>query len=118
MRTGGFAVTASRPFKRQQQVRCPLVSRNRVDFIDDHCFHVAQDAAALFGGQQDVERFRRGDQDVRRPSQHLLAFMHQRIAGANRGADLWHQQSAFDPRAERSRRAVLPDFSECRYREP
>ena len=44
-------------FERQQQVRAAFVVGNRVDFVDDHRFDVAQNAPALFGSQQDVERF-------------------------------------------------------------
>ena len=39
------------------------------------------------GGQQDEERFRRGDQDVRRLLAHLLALPRGRVAGAHGGAD-------------------------------
>ena len=43
--------------------------------------------ARAFGGQQQIERFRRGDQDVRRRPQHRRAFLLGRVAGAHRGRD-------------------------------
>ena len=60
--------------------------------------------AALFRGQQDVERFRRGDQNVRRAPQHGAALVHQRVAGAHGHADFRHQQAALA--------GLLQDFAE------
>ena len=42
---------------------------------------------AAFRGQQQIERFRRGDQDVRRRPQHRRAFLLRRVARAHRGRD-------------------------------
>ena len=40
------------------------------------------------GAEQDVERLRRGDDDVRRPAVHLLPLARRRVAGADPGADV------------------------------
>ena len=75
MRTGGRYVSASQPFERNRQVRSALIVGDRVDFVDDDRFDIAQNGPALFRGQQDVKRFRCGDQDVRRPLQHRPPFL-------------------------------------------
>ena len=51
--------------------------------------------ATAVGGQQDVQRLGRGDQDVRRTLQHLAPLFRQRVAGADGGANLRHQEAAF-----------------------
>ncbi len=82
------------PLQRQRQVRAALVVGDGVDFVHDHRLDVPQDGAAAVGGEQDVQRFRRGHQDVRRPLDHLAPLLHQSVAGADGGADLRHQQAA------------------------
>ncbi len=49
---------------------------------------VASIARPEFGAEQDVERFRRGDDDMRRAPAHALALARRRVAGAHPGADL------------------------------
>ena len=75
------------PFQGERQVGAALVIGNRVDLVDDHGLDRAKIVAALLRCQQDVERLRRGDENVRRPFEHGPAFRGQRIAGAHRGAD-------------------------------
>ncbi len=75
-------------------MRSTLVVGDCVDFVDDDCPHVAQIVAALLCGQQDVERFRRRYQNVRRMLQHSLALGGQRVAGADGCSDLWRQIAA------------------------
>ena len=58
-------------------------------------FTSAQNAAALLRREQNVERLGRGHQNVRRPLQHALALLHERVTGADRGANLRHQQAFF-----------------------
>jgi len=41
----------------KRKVHAPLVVGDGVNFVDDHGFDIAQDGAALFGSEQDVERF-------------------------------------------------------------
>ena len=65
-----------------------LVAGNRVDLIHDHRLCRAENMPALFGGQQDVERFRRRNQDVRRAFDHEAALGGGRVARSHRDADL------------------------------
>ena len=58
-----------------------------VDLVDDDGAHRAQHLAAALGGEQQVERLGRGDQDVRRLAQHGRALGRGRVAGADRGRD-------------------------------
>ncbi len=57
----------------QRQVAAALGAGHRVDFIDDHAVYAAQRLACLRGEHQE-QRFRRGDQDVRRPPHQPGAF--------------------------------------------
>ena len=75
-------------------MRAALVVSDGVNLVDDDGLDVAKYRAAAVGGEQDVERLRRGDQDVRRTLQHLAAFFRQRVAGADGGANLGHQVAA------------------------
>ncbi len=75
-------------------MRATLIVGDSVDFVHDHRFDITQDCPALFGRKQNVERFGRGHQNMRRPHQHLAALVHQRIASANANADFGHQQPA------------------------
>ena len=61
----------------------------------------AQHLAALLGGEQDVERLGRGDQDVRRLPEHRLPRRLRGVAGAHRDADV--RQRRRPPRCARSR---------------
>ena len=81
------------PLQRQRKMRASLVVGNRVNLVNDHGFDGLQDFAALRGGQQDVERFRCGDQNMRGMNQERSPFMRQCIAGANGGTDRRHQHS-------------------------
>ena len=80
-------------FERKRQMSAALVVGDRVNFVHDDRFDVAQHLAALFRGQQDVQRFRRGDQNVRRPPQHGAALVHRRVAGTHGHAN-WRQEQA------------------------
>ena len=64
------------------------VARHGMNLIDDHGLDVPQDLAALAAGQHQVERFRRGDQNVRRPANHPLPLAGRRVAGANQRANV------------------------------
>ena len=80
--------------QRQGKMRAALVVGHGVNFVHDHRLHIAQDRPALVGRKQDVERLRRGHQDVRRTLQHVAPLFRQRVAGAHGGADFRHQHSA------------------------
>ncbi len=87
-------------FERDGQVGAAFVVGDSVNFVDDDGLDVTENVAAAVGGQQDVERLGRGDQDVRRTLQHLAPLFHQGVAGANGGANLRHQVAAFTGQRE------------------
>ena len=70
------------PFQRKEQMRAALSGDERVDLVDDDRVDRAEDLARL-RGEQEVERLRRGDEDVGRSAQHLRAFLGGRVAGAD-----------------------------------
>ena len=74
-------------------MRAALVAHERVDFVDDDRADGAQDRAALLRGEHQVERFGRGDQDVRRALDDHPARRLWRVAGAHDGADARHRRA-------------------------
>src|ERR1051325_5901107 len=82
-------------FERKCKVCAPLVIGDSVNFVNDQGAHVAQNGAAALSCEQNVERLRRGHQDVRWALQHLLALVAERVTGAHGGANLRHQRSFF-----------------------
>ncbi len=88
------------PLQRERQVCAALVIGDGVDFVDDDGLDMAQDGAAAIRGEQNVERLGRGHQDVRRPLEHVAPLFHQRVAGADGGANFGHQQAAFGGQRE------------------
>ena len=73
------------PFERKGQVRAALGGHERVDLIDDHRIDAAQ-ARRRVRGQQQVQRLRRSDEDLRRVAAEAAAFFLRCVAGAD--ADL------------------------------
>ena len=73
--------------QRQREMRSPLVVRQGMNLVDDDGRRMTQRRAAAFRGQQDEQRLRRGDQNVRRPAHHPLALPGRGIAGADPGPD-------------------------------
>ena len=57
----------------QRQMRAPLRGGHGVDLVDDHRFDAGEDLPGLRADHQ-VERLRRGDQDVRRLAAHRAAL--------------------------------------------
>ena len=64
-----------------------LRAGDRVDLVDDHVIHVPQRLADSAGEHQ-VERFGRGDQDVRGASRDLASLLRGRVAGPGRDRDV------------------------------
>ena len=58
---------------------------HRVDLVDDHGAYGSQHLAAALGRQQEIQRLRRGDQNVRRRAEHRRALVLRGIAGSDRG---------------------------------
>ena len=74
--------------ERQRQMRTAFVIGDRVNFVHDHRPHMAQRLAASLGCKQDVERFRRRHENVRRAGEHRAPGGHQRVARADRRLNL------------------------------
>src|SRR5882724_5295180 len=81
--------------KGESQVGAAFVVGHSMDFVHDDGVYVSKNAAALLSSEQNVERFRRGHQDMGRPLQHPLTFMHERVAGPDGCPNLRHQQTFF-----------------------
>src|SRR5580658_3211771 len=90
-RLGGYRFEA---FQRKGEVRTALVVGDGVDFVHDQGANGAQQFPAFPGGEKNVERFGRGDQNVRRALLHREAVADERVAGAYGGADFGHQIAA------------------------
>ena len=65
-----------------------------MNFVDDDRLDGFENFAAFRGGEKNVKRFGRGDEDVGRALEHFAALVHQRVAGADGGANFRHQKTA------------------------
>ena len=88
MRSNGFPQSAVQPLQRQRQMRAALVRRDGVDLVDDDGARGLEHRAARLGAEQDVERLRRRDDDVRRAATRSIPLARRRVAGAHPAADL------------------------------
>ncbi len=70
------------PLQQQRQENAALVRTQGVNLIDDDVRHARQCFTGA-RGQQQVQRFRRGDEHVRRPAQQPLSLRGGRVAGAH-----------------------------------
>ena len=93
-----IAAQCGQAFQRQGQMCPALVRRHGVDFIDDHGARGRQHRATGAGAEQDVQRLRCGDEDVRRATAHAFTLAGRRVAGAHPGADLDIGQAALAQR--------------------
>ena len=84
---GRLAAERVQPLEREHQVRAALAARDRVQLVHDHALDALQHRAAGFRGQQDEERLRGRDQDVRRGLAHAVALEGRGVAGAHGVAD-------------------------------
>ena len=73
--------------QRQREMRAALVAGERVELIDDHVANGGELLAELRRGQQDEQRLRRRDENMRRPAEHRGALARGGVAGAKAGAD-------------------------------
>ncbi len=74
--------------ERQRQVQAALAADHRVDLIDDDAVHAREHGPSGLRAEEDVERLRSGDHDVRRAPAHALPLVLRRVAGPHEGADL------------------------------
>ena len=68
--------------ERDGEVGAPLGLGHRVDLVDDDPLRAGEEVARL-RGEHEVQRLRRGDEDVRRVLEHLAALALRRVAGAH-----------------------------------
>ncbi len=73
---------------RQGQMRAPLVAEHGMDLVDDQRTDCRQHFAAADAGQQQIERFRRRHQNMRRVARHFLPLIGRGVAGAYGHADI------------------------------
>ena len=73
--------------ERQREVRAAARADHRMNLVDDDGAHRAQHLSAAFGGEEQVERLRCRDQDMRRRAQHRGAFGRAGVAGSHRGGE-------------------------------
>ena len=74
--------------ERQRQVQAALAADHRVDLIHDDAAHAREHGAPGLRAEEDVERLRSGDHDVRGAPAHALPLVLRRVAGPHEGADL------------------------------
>jgi len=72
------------PGEREREVATPLVARHRVDLVHDHRPHRPQHLAGAFGREDEVERFRRRDEDVGWATEHRLPLRLRRVPGPDK----------------------------------
>ena len=75
-------------FEREGEVGAAFVVGYGVDFVDDDGADAAEMFAGLAGGEEDVEGFGCGDEDVGRVAEHGGTLFGEGVAGADGGADL------------------------------
>ena len=75
------------PLEGQGEMRAAAGVDDRVNLVDDDGLDGPEHGAAAFAGQQQEQRFRRRDEDVRRLPQHGCALALRRVAGADRDGD-------------------------------
>ena len=87
-RVSGGAGEGLEALEAQRQVHAALAAGHGVDLVDDHGARRGQHGAPGGGAEQDVQRLRGGDDDVRRLAAHARALVLRGVAGAHEGADL------------------------------
>ena len=74
------------PLEGEREVGAALRAGDRVDLVDDHRLHAAQGLAGA-RGQQEVERLRGRDEDLRRALRQRPALVGGRVAGPRGDGD-------------------------------
>ena len=113
-----IATECGQALERQRQVGAALVRRQGMDLVDDHGASGREHSAAGLGAEQDVERLRCGDDNMRRLAVHALALARRRIAGAHPGPNLDVRPPLLRARHHGCRRAVPPGCAGCHSTAP
>jgi hypothetical protein len=71
---GGTLGHGFESLERNCEMRASLVAGQGVDLVDDDRLHGGEGAPGPLGGQVQVERLRRGDEQARGPANHRLPF--------------------------------------------
>ena len=106
------------PLEREREVRAALVAGDGVDLVHDHGAHAPEPLAAPLGGDEQVERLGRGDQEVRGLPEHGRARGRGRVAGADDRAELGHRRGRAPARSRGSPPAGARGSPGCRRRAP
>ncbi len=69
-------------------MRTALVADDRVNLVKNQCARRLQHATAAFAGQQNVERFGRRHDNMRRPLGHRRALARRRVAGPDKRSNV------------------------------
>ena len=85
--------------EREREMRAPLVAGDGVDLVDDRGADAREHGASARAREQDVERLRRGHQDVRGLPAHGLARRAWGVAGAHHRPDPRSRLAGLDQRA-------------------
>ncbi len=78
------------PLQAEGEVGAPLRSGKSVDLVHDDVLYAAQDFGRLAGEDQ-VERLRRRDQDVRRIANEMTPLVRRSVAGPDSDFDVQHR---------------------------
>src|SRR5579883_186649 len=78
----------------ESEMRASFVAGDGVNLVEDQSFHGAQHFASAFRSKKYVQRFGRGDENVRRFFAHRGSFGLRRISGADGGPDGGEMQAS------------------------
>src|SRR5206468_8493149 len=78
--------------EREREVRAAARLQHGVDLVDDHRARGLQHGPRALGGQQQIQRLGRGDQDVRRRAQHRRALVLRSVAAAHGSSYFYGRQ--------------------------
>ena len=87
MRTSGDSADLLQAFERQREMRAAPRADDGVNLVHDDRPDGPKHLAAAFGRQQQKQRLRRRDEDVRRRAQRSRALGRGRVAGPHGGGD-------------------------------
>ena len=87
IRRGGAGGERLQTLQAESEVGAALRADHRMDLVDDHRLHGMQHPPAAVGGEQQIQRLRRGHQDVGRTARHRRTHPRGGVAGPHHGTD-------------------------------